>query len=119
MVEVKRKEKESIEGMIRRFNKKLQQSGNIYRARKTRFHEKKKSKAVQREEATRKQKIMQNREYLKKLGMFGMHKFRRSQQRLFQMRRPQALAQKHSRKNGDDDSDQVKSDQADATATKK
>ncbi|MFC1617814.1 hypothetical protein ACFL2B_00875 [Patescibacteria group bacterium] len=96
VVEAKRKEKESIEGLIRRFNKKLQQSGNIYKAREVRFHQKHKSKAIQREEATRRQKIFKSREHLKKLGMFGMHKFRRSQQRLFQMRRPQALKEKHA-----------------------
>lgn len=95
MVEVKRKDKESIESMLRRFNKKLQQSGNIYRARKVRFHEKRKSKTIQKQEATRKQKITERREYLKKLGIFGMHKFRRSQQRIFQMRRPKALKEKH------------------------
>lgn len=104
MVEVKRKEKESIEGMLRRFNKKLQQSGNIYRARAQRFHQKKKSRAIQKEEASRKRRIMERREYLKRMGLFGMHKFRRSQQRLFQMRRPQALKEKHSQSN-DDSSD--------------
>jgi len=98
MVEIKRKEKESIEGMLRRFNKKLQQSGNIYRARALRFHQKRKSKAVQKEEASRKRMITERREHLKRLGLFGMHKFRRSQQRLFQMRRPQALQEKHADK---------------------
>jgi len=101
MVEVKRKDKESIEGMLRRFNKKLQQSGNIYRARAQRFHQKKKSKAIQKEEAARKRHIMERREYLKRMGLFGMHKFRRSQQRLFQMRRPQALKEKHAKSGSD------------------
>lgn len=96
MVEVKRKDRESIEGMIRRFTKKLQQSGNIYRARRMRFHQKTKSRAVLKEEAKRKNMIMERREHLKKLGRFGMHKFRRSQQRIFQMRRPKALEKKHS-----------------------
>lgn len=96
MVEVKRKDRESIEGMIRRFTKKLQQSGNIYRARKIRFHQKNKSRTVLKEEAKRKNMIMERREYLKKLGRFGMHKFRRSQQRIFQMRRPKALEKKHA-----------------------
>ena len=96
MVEVKRKDRESIEGMIRRFTKKLQQSGNIYRARKMRFHQKTKSRTVLKEEAKRKNMIMERREYLKKLGRFGMHKFRRSQQRIFQMRRPKALEKKHA-----------------------
>lgn len=96
MVEVKRKDRESIEGMIRRFTKKLQQSGNIYRARKIRFHQKTKSRTVLKEEAKRKNMIMERREYLKKMGRFGMHKFRRSQQRIFQIRRPKALEKKHS-----------------------
>lgn len=96
MVEVKRKDRESIEGMIRRFTKKLQQSGNIYRARRMRFHQKTKSRTVLKEEAKRKNMIMERREFLKKLGRFGMHKFRRSQQRIFQMRRPKALEKKHA-----------------------
>ncbi len=96
MVEIKRKDRESIEGMIRRFTKKLQQSGNIYRARKIRFHQKTKSRTILKEEAMRKNMIMERREHLKKLGRFGMHKFRRSQQRIFQMRRPKALEKKHT-----------------------
>jgi hypothetical protein len=96
MVEVKRKDRESIEGMIRRFTKKLQQSGNIYRARRMRFHQKTKSRTILKEEAMRKNMIMERREHLKKLGRFGMHKFRRSQQRIFQLRRPKALEKKHS-----------------------
>ncbi len=114
VVEAKRKEKESIEGLIRRFNKKLQQSGNIYKAREIRFHQKNKSKAIQREEATRRQMIFKSRENLKKLGLFGMHKFRRSQQRLFQMRRPEALKEKHA-KNQSLQSDDKKSDDKNKT----
>ncbi|EKD49247.1 MAG: hypothetical protein ACD_63C00210G0005 [uncultured bacterium] len=97
-VEVKRKDKESIEGMLRRFNKKLLQSGNLYRARKVRFYERKKSKKIRQEEAMRKGRITRRREYLKRMGLIGMRKFRKSQQRIFQMRRAKALAEKNEKR---------------------
>jgi ribosomal protein S21 len=37
MVEVKRKDNESFDSLLRRFNRKIQQSGILIRARKTRF----------------------------------------------------------------------------------
>ncbi|HEX9503004.1 MAG TPA: 30S ribosomal protein S21, partial [Patescibacteria group bacterium] len=39
MVEVKRKDNESFESLLRRFNRKIQQSGVLVRARKIRFFE--------------------------------------------------------------------------------
>ena len=38
MVEVKKKDGESFESMFRRFSRKIQQSGVLIRARKTRFY---------------------------------------------------------------------------------
>ena len=55
MLQVTRKDdKESLENLIRRFNKKVQQSGVLGVARRKRFHEKPISKREQREIAIRK-----------------------------------------------------------------
>jgi small subunit ribosomal protein S21 len=68
MVEVRRKERESLESLIRRFNKRVQQSGTLYVARKARFFERKKSRNLQRQSAIRSSELRAERELLKKLG---------------------------------------------------
>lgn len=68
MVEVKRKEGEGIASLIRRFSRKIQQSGILLNARKTRFYKKPKSKLRIREEAKMRQEITKIKEKLRKLG---------------------------------------------------
>lgn len=68
MVEVKRKEGESFESLLRRFNRKIQQSGVLVRARKIQFYEPKKSRNLVRESARRRSELRLEREELKKLG---------------------------------------------------
>jgi small subunit ribosomal protein S21 len=68
LVEVKRKENESFESLLRRFNRKIQQSGILIRARKTRFFEPPKSRNLLRVAARRRSELRQLREELKKLG---------------------------------------------------
>lgn len=68
MVEVKRKESESFESLLRRFNRKIQQSGILIRARKTRFFEPGKSRNLLRVAARRRSQLRTIREELKKLG---------------------------------------------------
>ncbi|MFA5021707.1 MAG: 30S ribosomal protein S21 [Patescibacteria group bacterium] len=68
MSEVKRKKSETFESLVRRFHKKLQQSGRLIQSRKIRFHEKPKNKNKVRREALRKKDIREKREYLKKIG---------------------------------------------------
>ncbi len=70
MIEVKKKEKETNESLIRRFSRRVQQSGILMNARKARFQERKKSKKQQREEALYKIKIRKEIEKLKKLDKF-------------------------------------------------
>ena len=67
-VEVKRKNNESAEGMIRRFTKKVQQSGVLYRAKQTRFHQSAKSKRAVRDDAKRRRMISERRDFLRKVG---------------------------------------------------
>jgi len=79
VVEVKKKDNESFENLLRRFNRKVQQSGILVRARKTRFFEPAKSRNLKRTAAQRRSVMKSAREELKKLGKpikkFG--KFRR------------------------------------------
>lgn len=68
MVEVKRKEDESFESLLRRFNRKMQQSGIILRARKTRYFERTKSRNLRRRSAQRRSELRDLRDELKRLG---------------------------------------------------
>lgn len=68
MAEIKRKKGETFESFLRRFNKKLQQSGKLIQSRKIRFHERSKSRTKVREDALRRKRITSQREYLKKIG---------------------------------------------------
>lgn len=68
MVEVKKKENESFDSLLRRFNRKIQQSGVLVRARKTRFFEPAKSRNLQRTNAIRRGELRELREELKRLG---------------------------------------------------
>lgn len=68
MVEVKRKKGESFESLVRRFGKKIQQSGRLIQSRKVRYHGKELNKTATRARAKRRQEITAKREYLKKIG---------------------------------------------------
>jgi small subunit ribosomal protein S21 len=79
MVEVKRKDNESFENLLRRFNRKVQQSGVLIRARKTRFFEPGKSRNLVRTAAQRRAEMKVVRDELKKIGkpVKKMMKFKR------------------------------------------
>ncbi len=68
MVEVKRKENESFDNLLRRFNRKIQQSGVLVRARKTRFFTPTKSRNLQRSVAQRRSEMREVREEMKRMG---------------------------------------------------
>ncbi len=68
MIEVKKKENESIGSLLRRFSKKVQQSGLLLQARNSRFFEKEKSRVERRKSALRRNRVSMEREQLKKLG---------------------------------------------------
>lgn len=66
MVEVKRKDNESFESMLRRFNRKIQQSGVLIRARKIRFFVTPKSRNLQKVAARRRSQIRTEKEEQKR-----------------------------------------------------
>ena len=69
MVEVKRKKSETFEALVRRFGKKIQQSGRLLQVRKVSYHNPKKNKTALRATAARRQKISAEREYKRKIGI--------------------------------------------------
>ncbi len=76
MAEVKRKKGESFESLLRRFSRKVQESGKLLQARKIRFHSRTKSKAAVREAALRREYLRARREYLIKTGQATEEDFR-------------------------------------------
>ncbi len=68
MLEVKKKDNESFESLLRRFTRKTIQSGKILQAKKVRFHQKPKTKRETKESALRREKLLKQREYLKRIG---------------------------------------------------
>ena len=67
-LEVKRKEKESSQNLVRRFTKSIQNSGILLRARKIRFKERKKSEQMKKRAALRREELKKEYEKLRKLG---------------------------------------------------
>jgi len=76
MVEVKKRDRETSESLIRRFSRQLQQSRVLNVARSRRFLQRKKSKRKIREEALYKAKIRKEVDKLKKLGKFNEEKLK-------------------------------------------
>ena len=68
-IEVKRKDGETTRSLLRRFTRLIQQSGILIRARKSRFLEKTKSRRERRESALRRNKIVAEKEKLRKMGL--------------------------------------------------
>jgi ribosomal protein S21 len=68
MVEFKRKKGESFENFIRRFNKKLQQTGRLYEVRKRKYRQPEKTKREQKEYALKSKTVRAEKEYLRKIG---------------------------------------------------
>jgi len=70
MIEVKKKEKETPENLIRRFTRRVQQSRVLMHVRRNRFRAEEKSKMQKRNEALYKIKIRKEIDKYKKMGKF-------------------------------------------------
>jgi len=68
VVEFKRKKGESFENFLRRFNKKLQQTGTLYEVRKKHYRQPEKTKRQQKIYALTSLKMREEKEYLRKIG---------------------------------------------------
>lgn len=68
MVEVRKREHESTESLIRRFHRRIVASGTILNAKRVRFYTRPKSKQRRRAEAIRRGEIRKEYDRLRKLG---------------------------------------------------
>jgi len=82
MIEVKKKDRESSESLIRRFSRKVQQSGVLVHARKSRFRSEDKTKREMREGAIYRVKVKKIVDHLKKLGKFDEDTFKNVKKKL-------------------------------------
>jgi hypothetical protein len=67
-LEVKKFDRETSQNLVRRFQKRIQQSGLLLRARKTRFKVRKKSEQMKKRAALRREELKKEYEKLSKLG---------------------------------------------------
>jgi len=67
-LEIKKQERESIQSLVYRFNKSVQQSGILLRARKIRFREREKSRDMRKKAALRREELKKTYEKIKKLA---------------------------------------------------
>ena len=68
IVDVKKKRGERFDSLLRRFNKRVIQSGKILQARKIRFHERNESRRLGKQKALRRLEMTKKREWLRKTG---------------------------------------------------
>lgn len=68
MVEVKKRDNESTDSLLRRFSRRVQQSGVLLQARKVRFFEPRKGRKKIRDDAIRRATLQAERDRLIKLG---------------------------------------------------
>ena len=71
MVEVRRRDKETIGALLRRFTRRVQQSGVLINARKQRFYKSPSTKREIHEKALRRVEMLKERRKLEKLGKLG------------------------------------------------
>lgn len=67
-IEIKKQERETPQNLVRRFTRRIQQSGVLYRARKNRFKQRKKSHQMKKRAALRRETLRIEYEKEKKLG---------------------------------------------------
>lgn len=70
MIQVQKKDRETSENLIKRFTRRVQQSGTLMEVRRSRFRNGEKTKTERRDEALYKNKIRKEIGKLKKMGRF-------------------------------------------------
>jgi len=84
MVEVKRKPNESIGSLMRRFNRFVQQSGVLVKARKTQYRVKKQTERKEKNSAIMGLHLSNLRKKLEKLGKYDEDTFEEEKRKLKQ-----------------------------------
>jgi len=77
VLEVKKAERETSQSLVRRFSKRIKQSGILLRARKSRFKERPKSRQMKKRAALRREELKKEYEKLEKLGKTTDYNYRR------------------------------------------
>lgn len=77
MIELRRREGESLESFLRRFSQKVQSSGKLRLAKAKRFRRKEPNKTAIRKSAAHRAKMRTYIEYLKKIGKFDEEELER------------------------------------------
>jgi len=67
-LEIFKQERETSQSLVRRFQKRIQQSGLLLQARKIRFRQRRKSEQMKKRAALRREELKKEYEKLKKLG---------------------------------------------------
>jgi len=67
-LEVQKKDKESSQSVVRRFSRRVKQSGLLFRARKNRFIEREKSDQLKKRAALRREELRKEYEQKEKMG---------------------------------------------------
>lgn len=67
-LEANKQERETSQGLIRRFTKRVQKSGILIRARSSRFYKRAKSEQMKKRSALRREKVQEERKKLEKMG---------------------------------------------------
>ena len=81
-IEVRKKDKETTGSLLRRFSRRVQQSGVLLSARKGRFYKKPKSRREMRESALYRAKVRKEVDKLKKMGKFDEEALKRVKKKL-------------------------------------
>jgi len=82
MIQVKKKDRETSESLIKRFSRRVQQSGVLLTARRGRFFAKEKSRRQSRESAMYRAKVRKEVDRLKKIGKFDEEALKRVKRKL-------------------------------------
>lgn len=69
MVECKRKKGETFESFLRRFNKRIIQSGKVLQFKKVQFHAKDPNKNLVKKSTLKRQQLKKRYEFLTKVGL--------------------------------------------------
>lgn len=82
MIHIRKKDRETPESMIRRFSRRVQQSGVLQYVRKNRFRLEEKSRTKRREGALYKVRIRKEIDRLKKFGKFDENSLREARKKM-------------------------------------
>lgn len=77
-IELKRKGRESVESLLRRFTERIRRSRVLINAKRRRFYEPPKTKFQLRQRAKRRSEIQAEREHLRKIGKLPIEELRGS-----------------------------------------